>query len=248
MSSLRSFAISTFSTRAWRHGTDTTFPNSFLTTPIERLKILQQSSPSLVQPSLISLVRSHSIPSLYRGLTPTILRDLAYGPYFATYEYVCRWGIDEPVHEYERDLRKEEEREVREVGTTRVLVAGGAAGIVGWGSTYVYCASGGVHDTGADQRPSLRARCLSQVRAGRRQDSYAGQRAILPCRRKSETYRPPVSNHVLDHRQLLRTRRMASLLSWTRTNAVTVNTCQHGASRDPFSIFSSYCACDSVKS
>lgn len=113
--------------------------NRLLTTPIERLKVLQQSSPpSLPQPSLISLLRGRcsTLPSLYRGITPTILRDLAYGPYFAMYEAVCRWEGAGPERVNE-GRAGEVEREVREVGTARVLLAGGAAGIVGWGSTWV---------------------------------------------------------------------------------------------------------------
>ncbi|ORY88136.1 mitochondrial carrier domain-containing protein [Leucosporidium creatinivorum] len=109
---------------------------SLLTTPIERLKILQQSSPShRPQPSLLSLLRSHSLSSLYRGLTPTILRDLAYGPYFLAYHAVCRWEGASPEHGGE-GRAEEVEREAREVGKGRVLVAGGVAGIVGWGVTF----------------------------------------------------------------------------------------------------------------
>jgi hypothetical protein len=63
-------------------------------------------------------------------------RDIAYGPYFLTYEWICRGGRKE-AEGYEIDLVREVERDVEEVGTVRLLIAGGCAGIVGWGSTYV---------------------------------------------------------------------------------------------------------------
>ena len=117
--------------------------HSFITTPIERLKVIQQCAPATSpQPSLFHLLRTNSIPSLYRGLTATILRDVAYGPYFLTYEAICRSGTKE--RSWKADLVEEVEAETREVGWGRLLVAGGAAGIVGWGSTCVpsACAKG----------------------------------------------------------------------------------------------------------
>ena len=64
----------------------------FITTPIDRLKILQQSTSvgQARQPSLLSLVRSLPPTSLYRGWTATVLRDTGYGPYFLVYEYFVR--------------------------------------------------------------------------------------------------------------------------------------------------------------
>lgn len=51
------------------------------------------------------------------------------------YEAICRY--DAPKPHYESNLADEVEVELREVGWVRLLVAGGAAGIAGWGSTYV---------------------------------------------------------------------------------------------------------------
>ncbi|KAM0752086.1 carnitine/acyl carnitine carrier [Meredithblackwellia eburnea MCA 4105] len=117
-------------------GTTSGFFTSALTTPIERLKILQQTYPShLPEPTLLSLLRRSSLRSLYRGLTPTILRDTAYGPYFLTYEVVSR-GWPATQGRYHADLHEEIESETKEVGWARLLLAGGAAGIVGWGSTF----------------------------------------------------------------------------------------------------------------
>lgn len=117
---------------------------SFLTCPIERLKILQQAHPPhLPVPStwtlLVSLLRNSGLRSLYRGITATLIRDTAYGPYFLTYEAICRgWPGEMKRGLFRADLVEEVETESREVGWGRLLVAGGAAGIVGWGSTYVY--------------------------------------------------------------------------------------------------------------
>lgn len=137
-------------------------PGSLITTPIDRLKILQQaliptestaSALTRKQPSLLALVRSMSLPSLYRGWSATILRDIGYGPYFLTYEYVVRggsFGLFSSREDEERNRRhvkadpKDEidgevfgvgEGEVGGASTVRVLVAGGLAGIVGWGCT-----------------------------------------------------------------------------------------------------------------
>lgn len=112
---------------------------------------MPSSSSPTRQPSLLSLVRTLSLPSLYRGWSATVLRDLGYGPYFLTYEYVVRggsfglpfaWAQGEKRH-LKRDLREEVESEVFGSGEegvagaspARVLVAGGLAGIVGWGCT-----------------------------------------------------------------------------------------------------------------
>ncbi|BGP07558.1 hypothetical protein JCM10049v2_003396 [Rhodotorula toruloides] len=126
---------------------------SVITTPIDRLKILQQSvlpsssssaAASTRPPSLLSLLRTLSLPSLYRGWSATLLRDLGYGPYFLTYEYVVRGGsFGLERRHLKRDLREEVESEVfgerAQEGAAspgRVLLAGGLAGIVGWGCTF----------------------------------------------------------------------------------------------------------------
>ena len=88
-----------------------------------------------------------SLRSLYRGWSVTILRDLGYGPYFFVYEYVVRGGgvFGAP----RSDLKDEIDQELWGPGqngggqaqgeggasTARILLAGGLAGIVGWGCT-----------------------------------------------------------------------------------------------------------------
>ena len=65
-----------------------------------------------------------------------MLRDIAYGPYFLTYEAICRgWPGDMKRGLFHADLMEEIEAESRDVPWGRLLVAGGFAGIVGWGST-----------------------------------------------------------------------------------------------------------------
>ena len=69
------------------------------------------------------------------------MRDLGYGPYFAVYEAVIRSRIGRGSSGYQEGGRggivkgEELESEIRQVGTNRVLIAGGLAGIAGWGST-----------------------------------------------------------------------------------------------------------------
>lgn len=56
---------------------------ALITTPIERLKVLQQcASTSGPQPRVVDLLKSMSLARLYRGFGATVLRDLGYGPYF----------------------------------------------------------------------------------------------------------------------------------------------------------------------
>ncbi|PWN54392.1 mitochondrial carrier [Violaceomyces palustris] len=81
--------------------------SSLITTPIELLKIREQmdtttnpssSSRSTPSPSsrwrtwkVLKEIWSKSGPrGLYRGLGPTMIRDLGYGPYFWSYELLCR--------------------------------------------------------------------------------------------------------------------------------------------------------------
>lgn len=59
----------------------------------------------------------------YKGMIPTILRELSFGPYFLTYEAICRALTDDAHKTYE-------------LSGLKVILAGGSAGIVAWCSTY----------------------------------------------------------------------------------------------------------------
>lgn len=57
----------------------------------------------------------------FGGMTPTVLRELSFGPYFVAYECAARY------------LATEEEKDLNAI---KVIVAGGIAGIAAWCSTY----------------------------------------------------------------------------------------------------------------
>ncbi|KAH8916745.1 mitochondrial carrier [Atractiella rhizophila] len=89
---------------------------SFITSPMELFKILQQSSPpSSTTPSLPSLLYQLFPRRMWRGLGATMLRDLGYGPYFLAYESARRTFGE---------------------GKVELLLAGGFAGVVGWAATF----------------------------------------------------------------------------------------------------------------
>jgi solute carrier family 25 carnitine/acylcarnitine transporter 20/29 len=59
----------------------------------------------------------------FKGLVPTALRELSFGPYFLTYEFICQ------------NLSSSQES-TYELSGSKVILAGGSAGIVAWCSTY----------------------------------------------------------------------------------------------------------------
>ncbi|KAH8087279.1 mitochondrial carrier domain-containing protein [Filobasidium floriforme] len=76
-------------------GAGSGFVASFLSAPTELIKIRQQSAPTNVSPTTVgvlrSIVRTEGLRGLYRGWGATAGRELAYGPYFITYEGLCRY-------------------------------------------------------------------------------------------------------------------------------------------------------------
>lgn len=120
-----------------------------------------------------------------------MLRDVAYGPYFLTYEAICRgWPGDMKRGLFHADLMEEIEAESRDVPWARLLVAGGFAGIVGWGSTYVYALLLLV-STFAD-------RFIMQIRGGRSQDSNAGDRTLFTLVDNDLSLEPDAASFPLD--------------------------------------------------
>jgi len=95
---------------------------STIAAPVELVKIRQQNLLSTqVAPSTISVVKQiwnkRGFVGLYRGFTSTALRDSGGGPYFLTYEALHRLNPSSPL---------------------TPLFAGGAAGVVGWLSTFPF--------------------------------------------------------------------------------------------------------------
>ena len=111
----------------------------FVNTPIELLKIRQQSSLH-TPPSTWSLLRGiyafeGGIRGVYRGFTPCWLRDIGFGPYFLTYEVILR-ALDPGRRVWEgEDILEETEDEIARRGGRgwgAVAIAGAAAGVVSW--------------------------------------------------------------------------------------------------------------------
>lgn len=73
---------------------------------------------------LKKLYQRGGIMYCYKGMIPTILRELSFGPYFLTYEAICRALADDAKHN------------TYELNGLKIILAGGSAGIVAWCSTY----------------------------------------------------------------------------------------------------------------
>ncbi|KAF9926857.1 hypothetical protein FBU30_003647 [Linnemannia zychae] len=122
-------------------GTGSGIVNSFISCPMELSKIRLQNQD---QDSGFSKANAKGLPTnfykgpmdcfkqtyrqgglraCYRGLWSTILRETSYGPYFLSYEILCR------------ALTPEGQR-TQDLSSARLVVAGGFAGILGWLSTY----------------------------------------------------------------------------------------------------------------
>ncbi|WOO79346.1 Mitochondrial basic amino acids transporter [Vanrija pseudolonga] len=124
---------------------------SLLTCPIELVKIQQQSLPPTQNPSAWQvtkdIVRQSGVRGLYRGMTATICRDLAYGPYFFTYEGLCRFfkwrkspdGERHPLPHKHDTLIDEAEAELHSgLSWAELMTAGGAAGVAAWVATFPF--------------------------------------------------------------------------------------------------------------
>lgn len=111
----------------------------FINTPIELLKIRQQSNTGKV-PSTWRLARhiyanEGRTRGLYRGFTACWMRDIGFGPYFLTYEVILRWlDPGRPIWAGEDILEETEDEIARRGGRGwgAVAIAGAAAGVVSW--------------------------------------------------------------------------------------------------------------------
>ncbi|KAI8145801.1 mitochondrial carrier domain-containing protein [Fennellomyces sp. T-0311] len=96
---------------------------SFVTCPMELAKVqLQNQTHSTAMKGpidcLTQLFERRGIRGCFTGMTPTILRELSFGPYFVTYECISRASGDHAVT------------------GPKVILAGGVAGMIAWCSTY----------------------------------------------------------------------------------------------------------------
>ncbi|CAO1629869.1 unnamed protein product [Sympodiomycopsis kandeliae] len=110
--------------------------SSFITSPIELLKIREQLDYSSkgAKPQTLQILKSiwkneNGLKGLYRGLRVTCLRDLGYGPYFLSYEIINRILLS--LHD------------VNSVGPSppqlsnlELALSGSIAGVLAWVSTF----------------------------------------------------------------------------------------------------------------
>ncbi|KAG0222993.1 hypothetical protein BGW42_006173 [Actinomortierella wolfii] len=121
-------------TQIFLAGTGSGVVNAFISAPMELSKIrLQNQGPAGSGPGAIfykgpmdcfkQTFRQGGLRACYKGLWSTILRETSYGPYFLSYEIFCR-------------ALTPEGQKTQDLSSTRLVVAGGFAGIAGWLSTY----------------------------------------------------------------------------------------------------------------
>lgn len=107
---------------------------SFLTSPIELVKVRMQSSPNRLISSwqcFRQILRVEGTRGCFRGLTCTILRDApSSGVYFVVYEGIRRQLLVDPTTHSNRCWKIS----ARELAV--LMFAGGMAGSVSWLSTY----------------------------------------------------------------------------------------------------------------
>ncbi|KAI7893711.1 mitochondrial carrier domain-containing protein [Mucor mucedo] len=104
---------------------------SFVTCPMELVKVqlqnqTQSSTVTALKGPIDCLRKMYSVGGIrycFKGMVPTALRELSFGPYFLTYEVICRGLTPADSPKYE-------------LSGPKVILAGGSAGIVAWCSTY----------------------------------------------------------------------------------------------------------------
>ncbi|RUP43036.1 mitochondrial carrier domain-containing protein, partial [Jimgerdemannia flammicorona] len=113
-------------------GTGSGVVNSFITCPMELVKVRLQNQgiPSVSSTHYrgpldctLKTYQAGGMRSIYKGMIATVLREASFGPYFVSYEL------------FRRSLRPPG-KSVDELDGGRLVLAGGAAGIVAWCSTY----------------------------------------------------------------------------------------------------------------
>ncbi|KAI9468911.1 MAG: mitochondrial carrier domain-containing protein [Benjaminiella poitrasii] len=104
---------------------------SLVTCPMELVKVqLQNQTKTTTMKGPIDCMRklyaTGGISNCFKGMIPTMLRELSFGPYFLTYEFICR--------AFTPDLKKGSVD--YELTGPKIILAGGSAGIIAWCSTY----------------------------------------------------------------------------------------------------------------
>lgn len=79
---------------------------------------------------LLKIIRKGGIRACYTGLTPTILREISFGPYFVTFEVISRL-----LRSFQPSTTPKIPTE-DDLSGWQVVLAGGSAGIMAWCSTY----------------------------------------------------------------------------------------------------------------
>ncbi|OZJ04691.1 hypothetical protein BZG36_02551 [Bifiguratus adelaidae] len=112
------------------HHSSITFNNKSSTVASRSLTSVSASSPSsqaaFSGPSdcIVKTLRHGGIRAFYKGLFPTIMRETSFGPYFLSYELLCR------------SMQKDKTNTKEHLSGPKLVLAGGAAGIAAWCSTY----------------------------------------------------------------------------------------------------------------
>ncbi|KAI8637083.1 mitochondrial carrier domain-containing protein [Parasitella parasitica] len=106
---------------------------SFVTCPMELVKVQLQNQTqktSIKGPidCLKNLYTTGGLRYCFKGMLPTTLRELSFGPYFLTYEFICRMMTTSDPSSINNDTY--------ELSGPKIILAGGSAGIVAWCSTY----------------------------------------------------------------------------------------------------------------
>jgi len=95
-------------------------------------------TPTTARRMALQILREGGIPSLYRGLTATALRDCGYGAYFAVYETTCRYFSRPTGPSESSTILSQVETEMTRLSWAALLLAGGLAGVAGWVATFPF--------------------------------------------------------------------------------------------------------------
>jgi solute carrier family 25 carnitine/acylcarnitine transporter 20/29 len=120
-------------------------PTSFITGPMELVKIQLQNQTHLTAGKssvsatrytgpidcLVKIFQKGGIRACYAGITPTILREVSFGPYFVTFEVISRL-----LRSLQPNPTLKRSSDDDDLSGWQVVLAGGSAGIMAWCSTY----------------------------------------------------------------------------------------------------------------